>query len=109
MEKEVETFSSDLQEHRASLEKVQNQQSDDSRSIARQQKNTERYLAKKTMLTGRKDECNRNIRDLGVLPEEAFEKYTSEKLDRVSPELLPMRKFANMPPDLAREEAPYCE
>jgi hypothetical protein len=32
---------------------------------------------------GRKDECNRNIRDLGVLPEEAFEKYTNEKLDRV--------------------------
>jgi structural maintenance of chromosome 3 (chondroitin sulfate proteoglycan 6) len=36
------------------------------------------------MLLGRKDECNRNIRDLGVLPEEAFEKYTNEKLDRVS-------------------------
>jgi structural maintenance of chromosome 3 (chondroitin sulfate proteoglycan 6) len=32
----------------------------------------------------RKDECNRNIRDLGVLPEEAFEKYTSEKLDKVT-------------------------
>ena len=35
------------------------------------------------MLLNRKDECNRMIRDLGVLPEEAFEKYTSEKLDRV--------------------------
>lgn len=32
----------------------------------------------------RKDECNRNIRDLGVLPEEAFEKYINEKLERVS-------------------------
>lgn len=76
-------MSSELQDHRASLEKVQNQQSEDSRGIARQQKNTERYLAKKQMLSGRKDECNRNIRDLGVLPEEAFEKYTNEKLDRV--------------------------
>lgn len=36
------------------------------------------------MLSARKDECNRNIRDLGVLPEEAFKKYTNEKLDRVS-------------------------
>ena len=35
------------------------------------------------MLLTRKDECNRNIRDLGVLPEEAFEKYTNDKLDRV--------------------------
>ena len=85
MEKEAEKLTSDLQENRAALETVQNQQVDDGRSIARQQKNTERYLAKKTMLVGRKDECNRNIRDLGVLPEEAFEKYTSEKLDRVSP------------------------
>lgn len=83
MEKEAENLTGELQEHRAALEKVQNQQSEDSRSIARQQKNTERYLAKKQMLMGRKDECNRNIRDLGVLPEEAFEKYTNEKLDRV--------------------------
>ena len=36
------------------------------------------------MLMNRKDETNRSIRDLGVLPEEAFEKYTSEKMDRVS-------------------------
>jgi hypothetical protein len=35
---------------------VQNQQSEDSRGIARQQKNTERYLAKKQMLMGRKDD-----------------------------------------------------
>jgi hypothetical protein len=83
MEKDAEKLTGELQEHQASLEKVQNQQSEDSRSIARQQKNTERYLAKKQMLMGRKDECNRNIRDLGVLPEEAFEKYTNEKLDRV--------------------------
>jgi len=83
MEKEAEKLTGELQDHRASLETVQNQQSEDSRGIARQQKNTERYLAKKQMLMGRKDECNRNIRDLGVLPEEAFEKYTNEKLDRV--------------------------
>ena len=83
MEEEVEKLTGELQEQRASLEKVQNQQSEDSPGIARQQKNTERYLAKKQMLMGRKDECNRNIRDLGVLPEEAFEKYTNEKLDRV--------------------------
>jgi structural maintenance of chromosome 3 (chondroitin sulfate proteoglycan 6) len=83
MEEEVENLTGELQEHRTALEKVQNQQSEDSRGIAKQQKNTERYLAKKQMLLGRKDECNRNIRDLGVLPEEAFEKYTNEKLDRV--------------------------
>jgi structural maintenance of chromosome 3 (chondroitin sulfate proteoglycan 6) len=65
------------------LEKAQNQQAEDSLGFSRQQKNAERYHAKKQMLANRKDECNRNIRDLGVLPEEAFEKYTNEKLDRV--------------------------
>ena len=51
--------------------------------MSKQQKNTERYRAKRNLLLGRKEECNRNIRDLGVLPEEAFEKYTSDKMDRV--------------------------
>ena len=84
MEKDIERITSEIQSLRTELEQVQNQQAEDSRKIARQQKNSERYLAKRTMLSNRKDECNRNIRDLGVLPEEAFQKYTNEKLDRVS-------------------------
>jgi structural maintenance of chromosome 3 (chondroitin sulfate proteoglycan 6) len=84
MEDEIEALTKDLADCRSSLEKIQSQQAEDGRSITRQQKNTERYLAKRQMLIGRKDECNRSIRDLGVLPEEAFEKYTNEKLDRVS-------------------------
>ena len=84
MEKENDKLSAKLQDLRAKLEETQNQQAEDSRGISRQQKNTERYIAKKQMLMNRKDDCNRNIRDLGVLPEEAFEKYTNEKLDRVS-------------------------
>jgi structural maintenance of chromosome 3 (chondroitin sulfate proteoglycan 6) len=74
----------DLQGLKNSLEQIQMQQTEDSRGISRQQKNTERYLSKKQVLLSRKDECNRNIRDLGVLPEEAFEKYTNDKIDRVS-------------------------
>ena len=83
MEKESDDLTAELQEFRSSLEKVQTQQSEDSRNINRQQKTTERYLAKRQMLTGRKDECNRSIRDLGVLPEEAFEKYINEKPEKV--------------------------
>ena len=83
MEKEGEELTAQMQELRTSLEKVQAQQSEDSCSISKQQKTTERYLAKRQMLTTRKDECNRSIRDLGVLPEEAFEKYINDKADRV--------------------------
>lgn len=83
MEAEQERVSAALQKARNDLEKVQNEQAEDSRAMGKQQKNTERYMAKRQLLIGRKDECNRNIRDLGVLPEEAFEKYTRERLDRV--------------------------
>ncbi|KAJ3504676.1 hypothetical protein NLJ89_g7812 [Agrocybe chaxingu] len=87
MEKEGEALTAKVQELRSSLEKVQGQQTEDSRSISKQQKTTERYLAKRQMLLTRKDECNRNIRDLGVLPEEAFEKYVNEKLERLMKKL----------------------
>ncbi|KAF8212443.1 RecF/RecN/SMC protein [Mycena galopus ATCC 62051] len=100
MEKEIEELQAEMQELRSKLEKVQIQQTEDSRNISRQQKTTERYLAKRQMLTTRKDECNRNIRDLGVLPEEAFEKYTSEKLDRLVKKLHNvnegLKKFAHV-------------
>jgi structural maintenance of chromosome 3 (chondroitin sulfate proteoglycan 6) len=84
MEKAIDKLMHDLQEYRSSLEVMQNHQAEDSRSMAKQQKSTERYLAKKNLLVNKKDECNRNIRDLGVLPEEAFDKYINERSDRVS-------------------------
>ncbi len=84
MEKAIDKLTHDFQEYRSSLEVMQNHQAEDSRSMAKQQKSTERYLAKKNLLVNKKDECNRNIRDLGVLPEEAFDKYINEKSDRVS-------------------------
>lgn len=99
-EKDIEKLTTQLQEQRTQLDNLQNQQSEDSRGISKQQKNTERYLAKKQMLVNRKDECNRNIRDLGVLPEEAFEKYTNEKLDRLVKKLHTvnegLKKFAHV-------------
>ncbi|KAI5116767.1 hypothetical protein M0805_004984 [Coniferiporia weirii] len=100
MEKEGDKLSAKLQELRTNLEGMQNQQTEDSRGISRQQKNTERYLAKKQMLLTRKDDCNRSIRDLGVLPEEAFEKYTNEKADRLVKKLHTvnegLKKFAHV-------------
>lgn len=84
MDKESEKLSAKLVELRNTLEQVQNQQAEDSRGISKQQKNTERYHTKRQMLLNRKDECNRNIRDLGALPSDAFEKYTSAEPDWVS-------------------------
>ncbi|KDE07866.1 hypothetical protein MVLG_01960 [Microbotryum lychnidis-dioicae p1A1 Lamole] len=83
---DIETETESLNAQVASLEKEREkkkaQHADDQRTIARQQKNVERYLHKRQILMQRKDECNKKIRDLGVLPEEAFVEttVTSEKL-----------------------------
>ncbi|KAF8148188.1 structural maintenance of chromosome protein 3 [Crassisporium funariophilum] len=100
VEKEGEELTAQVQELRATLESLQGQQTEDSRGISKQQKTTERFLAKRQMLTTRKDECNRNIRDLGVLPEEAFEKYVNEKLEKLVKKLHVvnegLKKFAHV-------------
>ncbi|KAH6907637.1 RecF/RecN/SMC [Coprinopsis sp. MPI-PUGE-AT-0042] len=100
IEKESENATNKIQELRGDLEKVQTQQAEDSRTMSKQQKTTERYLAKRQMLSTRKDECNRNIRDLGVLPEEAFEKYINERVERLVKKLHAvnegLKKFAHV-------------
>lgn len=82
MDEQTDKLGKEIADAEKEREKLQTQQSDDQRGIARQQKNVERYLAKRQVLMQRKDECNKNIRDLGVLPEEAFAETTasSEKV-----------------------------
>lgn len=53
----------------------QNQQEEIARAIERHQKRMEKNMAKKSLLMEKAAECSRNIRDLGVLPEDAFEKF----------------------------------
>jgi len=62
---------------------MQSQQAEDNKAFSKQQKHDEKYHNKKALLTTRKDDINRSIRDLGVLPEEAFGKYINENLDKV--------------------------
>lgn len=69
---EVETLHNQITHLERDRERKDTEQVEDGRNIERQQKKVERYLTKRQLLTQRKDECNKNIRDLGVLPEEAF-------------------------------------
>ena len=72
---------SQLEKNRA--EKMQQQQ-EVAQAIERHQRRIETSMAKKTNLTERAAEVARNIRDLGILPEEAFEKYKNMDSNRVS-------------------------
>lgn len=74
------------------LETLKARQGELGRSVGRQQKGIERYLAKKHRLQEQRDKTNRSIRDLGVLPEEAFDaRYAAMKPERVS--CLPIFSF----------------
>lgn len=84
IESELEQFQSQSQKHTADLEELRNQQNDINRSLHRQEKNVEKYLLKRSLLLQKKNECTSNIRDLGVLPEEAFERYTRMTMEKVS-------------------------
>jgi structural maintenance of chromosome 3 (chondroitin sulfate proteoglycan 6) len=62
---------------------MQAEQQEESRQMRKMQKNAERYVSRRNLLLRKKEDCTKNIRELGVLPEEAFEKYkntTSEKV-----------------------------
>ncbi|CCT66120.1 related to SMC3-required for structural maintenance of chromosomes [Fusarium fujikuroi IMI 58289] len=62
----------ELANEKAQLEQVQ---SEISARIEKQQKKMDRSLRKKAVLSTQAAECAQTIRDLGVLPEEAFDKY----------------------------------
>ncbi|KAE8446805.1 hypothetical protein EG329_011582 [Mollisiaceae sp. DMI_Dod_QoI] len=53
------------------------QQQEIAKVIEKNQKKMEKSVAKKALLTTAAAECAKNIRDLGVLPDEAFEKYAN--------------------------------
>lgn len=80
---EMEAKRSNRQSEIDELDKLQNEQAEDVRGIEKHQKTAEKYLAKRRLLLNKREECMRSIRDLGVLPEEAFEKFVdtpSQKL-----------------------------
>jgi len=87
IESELEQFQSQSQKHTADLEELRNQQNDINRSLHRQEKSVEKYLLKRSLLLQKKNECTSNIRDLGVLPEEAFERYTRMSMEKVRTEV----------------------
>ncbi|MCJ1252985.1 Structural maintenance of chromosomes protein 3 [Lignoscripta atroalba] len=59
------------------------QQEDIAKSIERQQKRMEKSMQKRALLTKQAAEVSRKIRDLGVLPQEAFERFEKTKSDAI--------------------------
>lgn len=72
----LEELEGDLTSNEQERADLERQNREEAMSIEKQQRRLEKNMQKKALLTLKKDECNKNIRDLGVLPEEAFDKFT---------------------------------
>nr|XP_019012757.1 chromosome associated protein [Kwoniella pini CBS 10737]OCF51538.1 chromosome associated protein [Kwoniella pini CBS 10737] len=83
IENRIEELTTEIAQITEDLDKVQSEQLENTRAIMKVQKNAERYLTKRQTLINRREECNNKIRDLGVLPEEAFSKYTDQRSDKI--------------------------
>ncbi|KAL2064697.1 hypothetical protein VTL71DRAFT_3835 [Oculimacula yallundae] len=81
----LEDVESQIEEHEVKISNLAKeravqveQQSEIARIIEKAQKRMEKSVAKKALLTASAADCAKNIRDLGVLPDEAFEKYSDK-------------------------------
>ena len=66
---------------------LQAAQQEEARTIERQKKRLEKSMAKRAILHEKATECSRNIRDLGVLPDEAFGKFERVESNKVVKQL----------------------
>lgn len=76
------------------------QQEEVTRTIEGYQKRMDKSVAKRALLTTAATECAKNIRDLGVLPEEAFERFenTASKVvaSRLKKVIESLKKYKNV-------------
>lgn len=79
----ITTTLQSIQTFEAQSSELRSQQEETAKLIERQQKRMEKNTQKKTLLTKQLVEVNARIRDLGVLPQEAFEKYTKMKSETI--------------------------
>ncbi|CAG8500195.1 10013_t:CDS:10 [Diversispora eburnea] len=74
IEMELQEFANALNQRNSDSERLKTEQIERQQKLERQQKNVDKFLSKRKLLLQKKEECNKNIRELGALPEEAFEK-----------------------------------
>ncbi|KAG0023242.1 Structural maintenance of chromosomes protein 3 [Podila clonocystis] len=83
IENELEERGKNVTSNEEDLEKLQANHLEVLRQMGRSQKDAERYVSRRNLLLRKKEDCTKNIRDLGVLPEEAFEKYADKATQKL--------------------------
>jgi structural maintenance of chromosome 3 (chondroitin sulfate proteoglycan 6) len=81
LEVAIEAHERDRKQQQEQASALQEENRKAAKQIEQDSKRLERSMQKKALLLQKKELCNRNIRELGVLPEEAFSKYVSTASD----------------------------
>ncbi|KOS16980.1 Chromosome segregation protein sudA [Escovopsis weberi] len=86
-ENKLDELNSRLEHFDSEKAKWEQMQMEVSARIEKQQKRMEKTLQRKALLTAQAAECAKNIRELGVLPEEAFDKYENMQANTITSKL----------------------
>lgn len=78
----------EIKEHIRSMERWKNIEKEQNDAINHDTKELEKMTNRQGMLLKKKEECMKKIRELGSLPQEAFEKYQTLTLKQVGPQLV---------------------
>ncbi|CCH46336.1 Structural maintenance of chromosomes protein [Wickerhamomyces ciferrii] len=100
VERHIKDTETHLKKKEEALDKANDQQRKLIRNVENFQKSSEKYLSKKSLLSSRREETQRKIRELGALPEEAFQEFENlssgqllQKLNKVTKNL---EKFSHV-------------
>ncbi|ORZ00307.1 RecF/RecN/SMC [Syncephalastrum racemosum] len=85
LEREIEQDQQALEKASQALDQLKEEQVAAAQTIRDYEKRMERHRLRQNLLVQRKEDCNKNIRDLGVLPddEEAFAKYAKFSMGKL--------------------------
>lgn len=87
LQEQTESTQSELKKKQDQLEKINDQQRQILKKLESFSKGSEKNLNKKSILSLRRDQINKKIRELGVLPEEAFSNYVNDTSEALLVEL----------------------
>ena len=83
-ESQIEEAEEKISSLRKEMSQRQAKNEETSKLIEKHKRKMEKSIQKKAMLQQAANECAKNIRDLGVLPEEAFERFANTSSEKVS-------------------------
>ena len=90
-QEQYDRLAGELAEIEQAMHAIRGQDDMHADDFARQRHTAERFAARKQRMEAQRDRINERIRDLGMLPEEAFQRYQSRSTEQLATQLQKVR------------------